>query len=177
MAPSMCNHYNISEENIHAIMSGTGNITEIQVSSLPKEGRKEKSPFPLISGKLRAHQLPKVDLRRLRVQGHPRHRERLGLRGRSLCCWPLHSWSGGTHSGDLRLQVIFILFCRFSCNIINFQCHRGLLWPKDELLHRNCDRHALHLPPDPRLLQLRPVCPVQGEYLHLMELKIIINWH
>ena len=43
MAPSMCNHYNISEENIHAIMSGTGNITEIQVSFLCKKGRKEKS--------------------------------------------------------------------------------------------------------------------------------------
>ena len=45
MAPSMCNHYNISEENIHAIMSGTGNITEIQVSFLCKKGRKEKSFF------------------------------------------------------------------------------------------------------------------------------------
>ena len=41
MAPSMCNHYNISEENIHAIMSGTGNITEIQVSFFArKEGKK-----------------------------------------------------------------------------------------------------------------------------------------
>ena len=44
MAPSMCNHYNISEENIHAIMSGTGNITEIQVSFFARK-EEMKNPF------------------------------------------------------------------------------------------------------------------------------------
>ena len=31
MAPSSCNYYNISEENMQVILDGTGNITEIQV--------------------------------------------------------------------------------------------------------------------------------------------------
>ena len=31
MAPSSCNYYNISEENMKVILDGTGNITEIQV--------------------------------------------------------------------------------------------------------------------------------------------------
>ena len=48
MAPSMCNHYNISEENIHAIMSGTGNITEIQVSFFARK-EEMKNPFFLSS--------------------------------------------------------------------------------------------------------------------------------
>ena len=31
MAPSSCNYYNISEENVRVILDGTGNITQIQV--------------------------------------------------------------------------------------------------------------------------------------------------
>ena len=60
MAPSSCNYYNISEENVRVILDGTGNITQIQVV--------KESIFTLslkydFSGGFRACQLQPVDIR------------------------------------------------------------------------------------------------------------------
>ena len=51
MAPSSCNYYNISEENVQVILDGTGNITQIQVVRESIVTLSDKSDF---SGGFRA---------------------------------------------------------------------------------------------------------------------------
>ena len=122
MAPSSCRHYNISDEDVQAIMDGTGDIENIQV-----RGREKISHFSgnLFSGELHVCHLQQVELWWLRIQRHHCHRERLGLRNRPLCRRSLHPWSCGPDPGNLRVQVFFFFFWLFSCpeQLNRWPCH------------------------------------------------------